>query len=64
MFQTGFYTLLGFFKALDNENCLKIIGILARRECSVEELAEQCNLREPTVSHHLSKLKGIGEVEM
>jgi hypothetical protein len=64
MSQTGFYTLLGFFKALGNENRLKIIGILAGRECSVEELAELCNLREPTVSHHLSKLKGIGLVEM
>ena len=64
MSQTEFYTLLEFFKALGNENRLKIIGILAGRECSVEELAELCNLREPTVSHHLSKLKGIGLVEM
>ncbi len=62
--QPEFNTLLEFFKALGNENRLKIIGILAGRECSVEELAELCNLREPTVSHHLTKLKGIGLVEM
>ena len=64
MTQHEFDTLLEFFKALGNENRLKIIGILANRECSVEELAELCSLREPTISHHLSKLKGIGLVEM
>lgn len=64
MSQPEFNTLLEFFKALGNENRLKIIGILAGRECSVEELAELGNLREPTVSHHLTKLKGIGLVEM
>jgi DNA-binding transcriptional ArsR family regulator len=46
-------TLLEFFKALGNENRLKIIGILANRVCSVEELAELCNLTEPIISHHL-----------
>jgi DNA-binding MarR family transcriptional regulator len=64
MSQDEFNTLLDFFKALANENRLKILGILAGRECSVEELSELLELKEPTVSHHLSKLKAIGLVEM
>ena len=59
-----FETLLQFFKALANENRLKILGILANRECSVQELAILLGLKEPTVSHHLSKLKELGLVHM
>ncbi len=57
-------TLLQFFKALANENRLKILGVLAQRECSVEELATLLKLKPPTVSHHLSKLKGLGVAAM
>ncbi|MBL7164017.1 MAG: metalloregulator ArsR/SmtB family transcription factor [Anaerolineales bacterium] len=57
-------TLLQFFKALANENRLKILGVLAQRECSVEELATLLEIKAPTVSHHLSKLKGLGLVAM
>jgi len=56
--------LLRFFKALANESRLKILGILATRECSVEELAALLGLKEPTVSHHLTKLKELGLVRM
>jgi hypothetical protein len=56
--------LLGFFKALANESRLKIIGILANRECSVGDLADLLDLREPTISHHLSKLKELDLVRM
>jgi len=56
--------LLHFFKALANENRLKIVGILANRECSVGELATALGLEEPTVSHHLGKLKRAGLVTM
>jgi len=59
-----FTTLLRFFKALSNENRLKIIGILAERECSVEELAALLDLKAPTVTHHLRKLKELGLVDM
>lgn len=59
-----FYTLLRFFKALADENRLKIIGILANQECSVEELAALLQLKDPTVSHHLAKLKEINLVQM
>ncbi len=57
-------TLLQFFKALADKNRLKLLGILANRACSVEELAELLHLKAPTVSHHLTKLKDLGLVEM
>ncbi|MCF2148828.1 metalloregulator ArsR/SmtB family transcription factor [Desmonostoc muscorum LEGE 12446] len=56
--------LLGFFKALADNSRLKIIGILANEECSVEELAVQMQLNEPTISHHLTKLKQVNLVTM
>jgi len=59
-----FQTLLRFFKGLANENRLKILGILAERDRSVEELSAMLSLKEPTVSHHLAKLKELGVVAM
>ncbi|MBW4675326.1 MAG: metalloregulator ArsR/SmtB family transcription factor [Desmonostoc geniculatum HA4340-LM1] len=56
--------LLGFFKALADNSRLKIIGILANEECSVEELAVQMQLKKPTISHHLTKLKQLNLVTM
>jgi len=49
--------LVTFYKALADESRLKILGLLAAREHSVEELAAILGLREPTVSHHLGKLR-------
>jgi len=62
--QEEFETLLNFFKALGNESRLKIIGILANRECTVRELATLLDLKEPTVSQHLNMLKDAGLVAM
>jgi hypothetical protein len=59
-----FQILLQFFKALADESRLKLLGILANQECSVEELAVLLQLKEPTVSHHLSKLKQLNLVTM
>lgn len=64
MGQADFHTLLRFFKVLANESRLKLVGILAQRECSVEELATLLQLKEPTVSHHLTKLKELQLVQM
>jgi len=64
MKEEEFQTLLCFFKVLANESRLKILGILANRECSVEELAALLKLKEPTVSHHLGKLKALNLVNM
>ena len=54
--------LLAFFKALANESRLRIVGLLAERERSVQELAQLLDLKEPTVSHHLAVLKDLGVV--
>jgi len=48
--------LLEFFKALADANRLKIIGVLAQGEYTVEQMSEMLSLRPSTVSHHLSKL--------
>jgi DNA-binding HxlR family transcriptional regulator len=56
--------LLTMFKALADESRLKIIGLLATRERSVDELATTLKLKPPTVSHHLATLREIGLVEM
>jgi hypothetical protein len=53
-----------FFKVLADESRLRMLGILATRECSVEELAALLKLRAPTVSHHLARLKELGLVAM
>ncbi len=54
--------LLSFYKALADANRLKIVGLLAGRSYSVEELAALLNLRPSTVSHHLAKLAEAGLV--
>lgn len=48
--------LVTFFKALADANRLKIVGLLAEKPYSVEELAALLQLKPSTVSHHLSKL--------
>lgn len=58
----SFSTLLAFFKALADANRLKLIGLLAQKASSVEELAAMLDISASTVSHHLSKLKEIGLV--
>ncbi|HEY3800170.1 MAG TPA: metalloregulator ArsR/SmtB family transcription factor [Caulobacteraceae bacterium] len=55
-------TLLAFFKAMSNESRLRMVGLMAERERSVQELAELLDLKEPTVSHHLASLKALGLV--
>jgi hypothetical protein len=59
-----FEVLLNFFKVLADENRLKLLGILATREYSVEELAALLQVKAPTISHHLTQLKRAELVEM
>ena len=54
--------LLAFFKALSDINRLKILGLLATKAYTVEELAAALGLGASTVSHHLSKLSEAGLV--
>ena len=49
--------LLAFLKVIADESRLKLLGLLANGEHSVKEISELLNLKEPTVSHHLSKLQ-------
>ncbi len=56
--------LVSFFKTLADETRLRIVGLLASREYSVEELATTLGVKDPTVSHHLAKLKEMGLVQM
>jgi predicted transcriptional regulator len=54
--------LISFYKALADANRLKIVGLLAQRAYSVEELAALVKLKPSTVSHHLAKLTRVGLV--
>ena len=60
----GVQMLVHYFKVLADENRLRIIGLLGNREYSVGELAAELKITEPTVSHHLSKLRSIGLVNL
>ncbi len=55
-------TLLEFFKAMAHDSRLRIVGLLAQGERSVQDLALALDLKEPTVSHHLAILKAQGIV--
>jgi predicted transcriptional regulator len=54
--------LLDFFKALADANRLKLIGVLAQRPSTVEQLAAMLELRPSTISHHLAALAQAGLV--
>jgi predicted transcriptional regulator len=55
--------LVTFFKALADKNRLKIVGLLAEKPYSVEELAALLGLKPPTISHHLGKLVEAGLIK-
>src|ERR1700733_2632111 len=64
MTETEMASLLRFFKALAHESRVRLLGFLAQRERSVEELAGLLGLTEPTTSHHLSLLREAGLVSL
>jgi predicted transcriptional regulator len=55
---------LTFFKTLADASRLRLLGVLANGERSVDELAALLELRAPTVSHHLTRLRELGLVTM
>ena len=57
--QTDLPVVLHFFKALANESRLRLLGLVAQREHSVQELAANLRLSEPTISHHLAVLRRL-----
>lgn len=56
--------MVQILKALADESRLRILGLLATGEHSVEEIALAVGLRGPTVSHHLTRLREAGLVTM
>ena len=64
MSEEQFTRLLQFFQVFSNESRLRLIGHLANGERNVGELARLLDLKEPTVSHHLAELKGLGLVDV
>ena len=62
--ETSSNVLLDFFKTLADASRLRLVGLLSAEERSVEELATLLELRAPTVSHHLNRLKALGIVRM
>ena len=54
--------LVQFFKALADETRLKLVGLLARRPHSGEQLAAILEVKPATISHHLAKLSAAGLV--
>jgi DNA-binding transcriptional ArsR family regulator len=52
--------LAQFFKTLADENRLKIAGLVTDREYRVSDLAQQLGLTEPTISHHIARLREVG----
>jgi len=64
MDQVEFPAVLQFFKALAHESRLRLLGLVAQREHNVQELAQALGLTEPTASHHLAMLRGLGLVRL
>lgn len=58
------YSILYMLKALADESRLTLLRLLNEREQTVGELARQVALGEPTVSHHLSRLREAGFVTL
>jgi hypothetical protein len=64
MTETDVASLLRFFKALGHESRVKLLGFLAQRDRTVQELAGLMALSEPTISHHLSLLREAGLIQL
>jgi biotin operon repressor len=56
--------LLPMLKALADESRLTLLQLLNEKEYAVGELAEQMDLSEPTISHHLARLREAGLVTL
>lgn len=55
---------LHFFKVLSDSNRLKLLGLLATKAYSVDELAALLKLKAPVVLRHLASLRELGIVSM
>lgn len=64
MKQKDLPALYEYLKMLADENRLRMLGYIASQERNVSELAALLDLTEPTVSHHLAKLREAGYVNL
>lgn len=64
MNQSDLEWLLEALKALADDKRLRIVCYLSSQKYNVGELAELLRLSEPTVSHHLAKLREVGLVNL
>lgn len=64
MENTEMTPILFLLKALADESRLALVRILNQGEFTVGDLARQVELGEPTVSHHLSRLREAGLVSL
>jgi predicted transcriptional regulator len=64
MENTNHDQLLDMLKALADDSRLSLLRMLNEREHTVGELAERIELTEPTVSHHLARLREVGLVTL
>lgn len=56
--------ILDLLKALADASRLKLLRLVQQHETAVGELATRLQLSEPTVSHHLAKLRAVGLVSL
>jgi DNA-binding transcriptional ArsR family regulator len=61
---TGQKQLLDMLKALADESRLTLLQLVCEQEHTVGDLAERVSLSEPTVSHHLARLREAGLVTL
>lgn len=55
---------VNIFKALACDTRLKIVmGLLEKKECNVNVMAEKLEIAQPNVSQHLAVLKNAGIIE-
>lgn len=64
MDNAGPITILEMLKALADESRLEMLQILNEGELTVGDLARRVVLGEPTVSHHLTRLRAAGLVSL
>ena len=56
--------LLDTLKVLGDDSRLHLLRLLQERESSVGDLAQRVKLTEPTVSHHLARLREVELVSL
>lgn len=64
MTQAELNVLLDFLKTMADETRLRIVGLLGREPHTVGDLAQTLDLTEPTISHHLARLRKLGLVNL